>query len=129
VSGNLDGFVANALFITNGGTTGARMVLASGTDGNISISPGNATTGYVSINGLSINNGNATATRVFSQTTQSFTFTANAGGFGSTAGFNSVQLTKTGTSSGTAGDIAWDANYIYVCTAANVWKRTALSSF
>lgn len=30
---------------------------------------------------------------------------------------------------GTAGTIAWDANYIYVCTAANTWKRSALSSW
>jgi len=28
---------------------------------------------------------------------------------------------------GTAGQIAWDANYIYVCTATNTWKRAALT--
>ena len=38
-------------------------------------------------------------------------------------------LTKTGASTGTAGQICWDANYIYVCTATNVWKRASLSSF
>ena len=26
-------------------------------------------------------------------------------------------------STGTAGDIAWDASYVYVCTAGNTWKR------
>ena len=40
-----------------------------------------------------------------------------------------TQATKTGTSTGTAGQISVDANYIYVCTATNVWKRVALSSF
>ena len=30
---------------------------------------------------------------------------------------------------GTSGQIKWDANYIYVCTATNTWKRVALSSF
>ena len=30
---------------------------------------------------------------------------------------------------GTAGQIEWDANYIYVCTATNTWKRAALASF
>jgi hypothetical protein len=30
---------------------------------------------------------------------------------------------------GNAGDIAWDADYIYVCTATNTWKRTALSTW
>lgn len=28
-----------------------------------------------------------------------------------------------------AGTIVWDANYVYVCTATNTWKRAALSSF
>ena len=30
---------------------------------------------------------------------------------------------------GTAGDISWDTSYIYVCTAANTWKRAALSTW
>ncbi len=30
---------------------------------------------------------------------------------------------------GEAGQIAWDANYVYVCTAANTWKRAALSTY
>ena len=30
---------------------------------------------------------------------------------------------------GTAGQIAWDSSYIYVCVATDVWKRTALSSW
>lgn len=31
--------------------------------------------------------------------------------------------------SGNPGDICWDANYIYVCVAANTWKRTPLSTW
>lgn len=27
---------------------------------------------------------------------------------------------------GTAGTVLWDANYVYVCTAADTWKRAAL---
>ena len=30
---------------------------------------------------------------------------------------------------GTAGQIRWDANYIYVCTATNTWKRVAISTW
>jgi len=30
---------------------------------------------------------------------------------------------------GTAGTVAWDANYIYICTAANTWKRVAISTW
>lgn len=36
---------------------------------------------------------------------------------------------QTGTSTGTPGQICWDANYIYVCTSTNVWKRVALTAF
>lgn len=30
---------------------------------------------------------------------------------------------------GNAGDICWDSNYIYICTATNTWKRSALSTW
>tara|TARA_R110000868_G_scaffold104279_1_gene287195 strand:+ start:141 stop:917 length:777 start_codon:yes stop_codon:yes gene_type:complete len=33
------------------------------------------------------------------------------------------------TATGATGEICWDANYIYVCTATNTWKRTALSTW
>lgn len=33
------------------------------------------------------------------------------------------------TAAGTAGEVAWDANYIYVCTATNTWKRVAISTW
>lgn len=33
------------------------------------------------------------------------------------------------TATGTAGDIRYDANYIYVCTATNTWKRAALATW
>ena len=33
------------------------------------------------------------------------------------------------TAAGNAGDICWDADYIYVCTATNTWKRTAISTW
>ena len=45
---------------------------------------------------------------------------------------NTVIKTKTPASAaatGTTGEIAWDANYFYVCTATNTWKRTALTTW
>lgn len=33
------------------------------------------------------------------------------------------------TDTGTAGEVAWDANYIYVCTATNTWVRAALATW
>jgi hypothetical protein len=33
------------------------------------------------------------------------------------------------TDTGVAGEICWDASYIYVCTATNTWKRTAIATW
>ena len=33
------------------------------------------------------------------------------------------------TATGTTGEIQWDSNYIYVCTATNTWKRVAISTW
>jgi len=30
---------------------------------------------------------------------------------------------------GTTGQIAWDADYLYVCVAANTWKRVAIATW
>ena len=35
--------------------------------------------------------------------------------------------TKASNATGTAGQISYDANYIYVCTATNTWKRSPLT--
>ena len=37
------------------------------------------------------------------------------------------QTTKASNATGTVGQICWDANYIYVCTATNTWKRSPLT--
>jgi hypothetical protein len=37
--------------------------------------------------------------------------------------------TPSGTTVGNPGNVAFDANYLYVCTAKNVWKRVALTAF
>jgi hypothetical protein len=35
----------------------------------------------------------------------------------------------TASAAGTTGMIAWDANYIYICTATNTWKRVAIATW
>jgi hypothetical protein len=35
----------------------------------------------------------------------------------------------TATSAGRAGQIAYDASYVYICTATNTWRRAAISSW
>jgi hypothetical protein len=39
------------------------------------------------------------------------------------------QTPSSATATGTQGQIAWDANYMYVCTATNTWKRVALATW
>jgi hypothetical protein len=41
----------------------------------------------------------------------------------------SAPATKGNADPGVAGQICWDADYIYVCTATNVWKRVQLNTF
>ena len=38
-----------------------------------------------------------------------------------------LQTITSSTAAGVAGQIAWDASYIYICVADNTWKRVALS--
>lgn len=43
-----------------------------------------------------------------------------------------LRTSKTPASAGAAGNagaVCWDANYIYVCTATNTWKRAAISTW
>ena len=48
---------------------------------------------------------------------------------GNTVRLRTARTPASATAAGNAGDICWDANYIYVCTATNTWKRTAISTW
>lgn len=39
------------------------------------------------------------------------------------------QTPASASATGTQGQIAWDADYIYVCTATNTWKRVAIATW
>lgn len=39
---------------------------------------------------------------------------------------NNLTVPTSASDTGTAGDIAWDSDYIYVCTATDTWKRLSL---
>lgn len=79
------------------------------------VSPTSATTSYVggAVLGFSTDGG------------------INASGVITSNSYFSATLNTPASSSasGTQGDIKWDTNYIYVCTASNTWKRVALSAF
>lgn len=42
---------------------------------------------------------------------------------------STAQTPANASAAGTAGTVAWDADYIYVCTAANTWKRVAIATW
>jgi hypothetical protein len=44
-------------------------------------------------------------------------------------GLGAVQSGTPASATGTTGQIRWDADYIYVCTATNTWKRVAISTW
>lgn len=40
-----------------------------------------------------------------------------------------TETPATATATGTTGQIAYDASFIYICTATNTWERIAISSW
>lgn len=44
-------------------------------------------------------------------------------------GISSTNVPTLATSTGTAGQITWDSNYIYVCVATDTWKRANLTTW
>jgi hypothetical protein len=81
---------------------------------SISLSGGTITTSYLTVNQTATVNSGLNVTGNV----------AVSGGF-----LGIAQSTRANNSSGTAGQISTDTNYLYVCTAANTWKRVALSTF
>lgn len=60
--------------------------------------------------------------------TREFTTVSGKGGFiGQEKQLVQVSPPASGTATGIAGTVAWDAGYIYVCTATDTWKRTTIS--
>ena len=64
--------------------------------------------------------------RTYRWTGSVWEFVSSGGG---SSGLTWSSVPASATASGTAGQIAYDGSYYYVCTEANAWKRTALSSW
>lgn len=76
-----------------------------------------------------ISNANVVAGNIISNENISANSASLAGELSVSGGIKQNPYTKLGNSPGQVGQIVWDTNYIYVCTATNVWKRAALTSF
>jgi hypothetical protein len=89
-------------------------VLATGNlvGGNANIS--------TSVNTLLVNAANVTA-GIISATRISTTGNVSVGNI-----LSVLPQTKAANATGTAGQICWDSDYIYVCTATDTWKRAQI---
>ncbi len=54
---------------------------------------------------------------------------SNGSGFATLTGCINSSSPASSSAAGTAGQFAYDSNFLYVCVAANTWKRAALSSW
>lgn len=72
----------------------------------------------------------AQASGVYTQIAGDTKFYVNSLGVYSSSDFHLTTKTPaSATATGTAGTIAWDADYIYICIATNTWKRIAISTW
>jgi hypothetical protein len=53
----------------------------------------------------------------------------SSGGGGGGGGITWVSVPATAASSGTAGQIAKDSDYIYICVATDTWKRCVIGDW
>jgi hypothetical protein len=104
----------NYLVIKNGaaGQTPGFQVL--GTDTNVSLNLQSQGTGTVQANSVPV------VTTTGSQTLTNKSLTAPT---------LSTATPASATATGTTGTIVWDADYIYICTATNTWKRAAITTW
>ncbi len=136
VTGNLTGNVTGNVTST-GASSFSNVTLSGGTINDMQIGASTAAagtftgvtvTGTATLTTVDINAGNIDGTTVGGTTPGAGTFTA----LETTGDHVLIQTSQTPASasaSGTAGEIAWDANYIYVCVATNTWKRAAISTW
>lgn len=137
-AGNVTGTVGNATYATTAGTAGTANTVLVGAQPNI--------TSVGSLNSLTVT-GNIVAGNISTAGTIAVANISTTGSGGDISGANlilansvstsgnvtvggllsSPQNSPASSSTGIIGQICWDANYIYVCTASNTWKRVALT--
>lgn len=72
--------------------------------------------------GTTANDGTGDPLRTaFNKANQNFTELYN--------GFQPTSTPANSSATGTTGTVVWDADYIYVCTATNTWKRVAIATW
>jgi hypothetical protein len=115
----------------NVASTQAREVLRINSDGNLVASGGDRS--LISKDGaLSLGTSNVERARIDSAGNLGIGTTAPSQKLDVNDDSIRVRTAKTPASAaatGTAGQVCWDANYVYVCVATNTWKRSALATW
>lgn len=152
--GNTSGTIQNTSMLIGGATAAAGTGGTVNNTGIRVVQPSGSGAGTTHNNGIVISDTNASPTSSWSFYNNSSAnshisnnllvgTTSNPGGYkvnvsGSVNATNVlaggvdlgwVSPPASATSTGVAGQKAYDANYLYVCTATNTWRRTALSSW
>ena len=129
---------------SNGVTVGGSVLVQDGsqnniielqTDGNIVFNGGSTLNlnGGFYVSSVSPNSGDANIVNyvggafVYGPALKDYAGNIGANNVTLTGILKAPQTTKASTATGTTGQICWDANYIYVCTATNTWKRSPLT--
>ena len=103
--------------------------------GNLVIGPTTSETGLTGAGGLKINSSTAGASSAGALVVTGGISAGAASYFGGavTVGgtvIHTLSATPASASAtGTVGTMSWDASYIYICTAANTWKRVAIATW
>ena len=130
--GTLSNLSTTGNITTSGNLVAVNTVSAATVRGVTVQASGNITAGNAnistSVNTLTVNANTVDATNLSATSILSNTISTTGNvTVGGTAG--SPLKTKASGDTGTAGQITWDANYIYVCVSTNTWKRAALAGF
>lgn len=101
---------------------GVYSVISAGSNGKI----GNAYGVYLYPNGGTITSGNY---GIYQQGTEDNYFGGTLDTASSGIRIRDDHTPASASADGFKGQIVWDANYIYICTATNTWKRAGLSTW
>ena len=71
----------------------------------------------------------ASAKLLVGRASSTYTFDVNGSARVNSFYFSALSTPSSATASGVQGEIRVDANYIYVCTATNTWKRVAIATW
>jgi hypothetical protein len=123
--GSPDGFTTNLTYMTLGGGVGifgsasSNYTISSNTNSNLILTANNNTTSGT----ITIASGADANISIAPNGTGKVVLSTDVVNIAET------KTPASATAAGVTGDIAWDADYIYVCTATDTWKRVAISTW